>query len=256
MKKNEIIEKTEGIPFILKHQKDELYDFIITEKPNRILELGFAHGVSACVMAAALDEVHQRGLIDTIDSIPAKNWQNKVISIEDLSSKLGLSKYINIYREAKSYNWWLKKELENKRNNPRWLDYDFVFIDGSHNWTIDGFAFFLVEKLLRPGGWILFDDLGYSYSQMINIDGRRETAGVSHYDMSQDEIDAKSVGLIFELLVKEHERFENFSYSFSGYWGWAQKTKDAYAKEIRIIRKYSLYDDLVKLKNKIKRSFA
>jgi predicted O-methyltransferase YrrM len=44
-----------------------VYDFICEKRPKRILELGFAHGTSACYMAAALDEVGGDGRIVTID---------------------------------------------------------------------------------------------------------------------------------------------------------------------------------------------
>ena len=30
--------------------------------------------------------------------------------------------------------------------------YDFCYLDGAHDFTIDGMAVYLVEKLLRPAG--------------------------------------------------------------------------------------------------------
>ena len=40
-----------------------------------------------------------------------------------------------------------------------------MFLDGSHNFDIDGLAVVLAEKLLRPGGWLLLDDLDWTYEQ-------------------------------------------------------------------------------------------
>ena len=31
-----------------------------------------------------------------------------------------------------------------------------LLIDGPKHWITDGFAFFLVDKLLKEGGWIVF----------------------------------------------------------------------------------------------------
>lgn len=223
MKLDQALFLTEGIPFINEKKRCELYNFILEAEPTKVLELGFGHGTSACIIAAALEESNKNSQIDTIDIEPAKEWQDKLINIEKLSEKMGLGHMINIHREKKSYTWWLKKELFNRINDSNWKPYDFIFIDGAHNWTIDSSAFFLSEKLLRKNGWILFDDLKYTYSRMIEHDGRSATAGVSHYEMSKDEIEEPHVGLIFELLVCDHERFGEIRYSQDGDWGWAKK---------------------------------
>ena len=41
--------------------------------------------------------------------------------------------------------------------------FDFCYIDGTHDWYNDGFAFLLVDKLLKPGGMIIFDDYNWSF---------------------------------------------------------------------------------------------
>ena len=253
MKLQDILAHTRGIPFIDERKRAELYEFVLKEHPKRVLELGFAHGVSACVIAGALDELGEGGELDTVDILPAKAWQDKLISIEQLSDRMGLSRYIRVYREHKSYTWWLKKQIEHRQRDLSCSTglYDFIFIDGAHNWTIDSCAFFLCEKLLRQGGWMLFDDLTYTYRSMVELDGRVATAGVSHYDMSPDEISAPHVGLIFELLVRQHERFGEFRYSQSGDWGWAKKTGEAAAKVSKLVVQrpaYSLIDDLREFK--------
>lgn len=253
MKINEALKATKGIPFIEESKRIELYNFVLEYKPSKILELGFAHGVSACILAAALDELPNPSIIDTVDILPAKAWQDKLVSIDQLSSQMDLEKYIRIHREEKSHTWWLKKEIEESKQNKEWEPYDFIFIDGAHNWTIDSSAFFLCEKLLRTGGWILFDDLIYTYSHIIEKDGRSETAGVSHYDMSLDEKNEPPVGLIFELLVKDHERFGEIRYSQNKDWGWARKVSEKDAKTLRTIVQYSLFDDLNKFKSAVKR---
>ena len=91
-------------------------------------------------MAAALDELNS-GKITVVDLEKSKN-ENP--NIEDLLNISGLSKYVDIFREKNSYNWFLNKEIGNNmdNNNNCISKYDFVFIDGHKNWTIDGFAFF------------------------------------------------------------------------------------------------------------------
>ena len=72
---------------------------------------------------------------------------------------MGLGHRVTIHREINSYTWFLKKKIAGQSANGKCEPcYDFCFIDGAKNWTIDGLAFFLVDKLLKADGWILFDD--------------------------------------------------------------------------------------------------
>ena len=50
--------------------------------------------------------------------------------------------------------------------------YDFCFIDGAHTWDTDGFAFCLVDRMLRPGGWIIFDDLNWTHAHSPTLANR------------------------------------------------------------------------------------
>ena len=54
--------------------------------------------------------------------------------------------------------------------------FDLVYLDGAKNWTIDGLAVVLAERLLRPGGWLLMDDLHWTYG---DDPGREVTDGVT-----------------------------------------------------------------------------
>ena len=73
---------------------------------------------------------------------------------------------MTVVREFSSYTWWLKEQVQ-ARSDARATSsrrYDFVYLDGAKNWTIDGLAVVLIEKLLRPGGWLLMDDLHWTYA--------------------------------------------------------------------------------------------
>ena len=145
MKFDKISKLLHGIPYTSLSKGKNLYDVVIKNNLQNILELGFAHGVASCYMAAALDELNS-GKIIVVDLEKSKNEKP---NIEDLLNISGLSKYVDIFREKNSYNWFLNKEIGNNTddNNNCIPKYDFVFIDGPKNWTIDGFAFFLVDKL-------------------------------------------------------------------------------------------------------------
>ena len=99
--------------------------------------------------------------------------------------------------------------------------YDFCFIDGPKNWTIDGLAFFLVNKLLKNKAWILFDDYLWTHGKH---DGRESTDGITVRSLGNEELEEPHIKLIFELLVMQSGEFSNFKIQ-DNWWAWAQKSK-------------------------------
>jgi predicted O-methyltransferase YrrM len=206
-----------GIPHLGDAQARELYQFILREKPRRCLELGHAHGVSSAYIAAALDEVG--GHLDTVDLLSAAH---RSPNLETLLSKMGLSPLVKIHREVNSYTWFLKKKIASQSTGGECEPcYDFCFIDGAKNWTMDGLAFFLVDKLLKKDGWILFDDYNFTYEKYLK---RREVLdGITIRQLGPDERAEAHVELIYQLLVRQHPGYSNFIVQ-SNCWAWAQKT--------------------------------
>jgi hypothetical protein len=117
------------------------------------------------------------------------NWKGeKLISIdpwlEDArdayvdKSNVSQSKHERLYEDTKkrlapfgprSEIWRLTSVQAAERLEDRSID--FVYLDGAKNWTMDGLAFFLVDKLLNRDGWILFDDYSFTYDKYLK---RRE----------------------------------------------------------------------------------
>lgn len=126
-----------GIPHLGDVQAWELYRFVQHRKPAYCLELGHAHGVSSTYIAAALDEFG--GHLDTVDLVSAAE---RVPNLESLLACTRLSHRVTIHREVNSYTWFLKRKIASQSANGKCEPcYDFCFIDGAKNWTIDGLAF-------------------------------------------------------------------------------------------------------------------
>lgn len=203
-----------GVPFTSAERGREMYDHVLKMAPERCLELGFAHGVSLCYAAAALDELG-RGSIDAVDLVaPTRDP-----SAEQLLERCGLSKYVTLHREANSYTWWLKKKIErNSVDSVCRPEYDFCFIDGPKNWTIDGAAFFMADKLMKSGGTIVFDDYNYGYGSEDGI-----TDGITHRGLADDERTLPHIKAVFQLLVMQHPDYGAFEV-VNEQWAWARKT--------------------------------
>lgn len=128
--------------------------------------------------------------------------------------------------------------------------FDLCFLDGAHNFEIDCCAFFLVDKLLKPGGFIVFDDLNWSYSQSKNL---KNTDFVK--EMAEDERSIPHIKKLVELIVISHPHFGDFE--AIGDWFLTKKLTDEYgAKSSKAdFKKYqmqtSVYHDAKQLIKKI-----
>jgi predicted O-methyltransferase YrrM len=190
-----------GIPYTNTEKGRFFYDFILKHRPMRVLELGFAHGVSTCYQAAALQEYG--GKIDCVDleGVPFDP------DVETLAERLGLTDVITPHREASTYTWFLKKVIEAQTHDGVCEPlYDFIFIDGPKDWTVDGAAFFMADKLLKQDGWIMFDDYDWTYYG--HHPGRTE--GYVFKTLSQDELTKPQIEAVFRLLAMQHPDYSNF----------------------------------------------
>ena len=98
--------------------------------------------------------------------------------------------------------------------------FDFCYIDDNHSWSVTGLHFFLVEKLLKPGGYILFDDLKWTIAasrirrlkkQLADNPARfPPSMNTTGHDITEEQKETPQVGKVWELLVKQHQGFFNF----------------------------------------------
>lgn len=192
-------------------QAKYLEHFIKSKNLSNLLELGFAHGVSSCYLASILKDCGE-GHLTTIDLISASNRKP---NINELLTKLNLQEYVTVYYEYESYNWRLMHFIE-EFDKPV---FDFCYIDGAHDWNVDGFAFFLVDKLLKKGGWIIFDDMNWSFGSSPSMKNIPRVL-----NMPEDVKNTQHISKVFDVLVKPHPNYGNFEITDFG-WGIAQKVK-------------------------------
>src|SRR5678815_5342492 len=143
------------VPYMSVEQARRMTDFMKEHRLKDVLELGFYQGVSSCYIAGAAKEMG--GRLTTID---LTNARDRSPNITELLEACGLTDTVDVFFEQQGFNWRLMKMLDDGKG-PR---FDMVYLDGGHTWDVTGFAFFLVDRLLRPGGWLIFDDIDWSYA--------------------------------------------------------------------------------------------
>jgi predicted O-methyltransferase YrrM len=220
MEFDEIAAAVDGIPFMTPVLGRRVYEHIRRSQPKQALELGTAHGVGAAYIAAAL-HANGYGHLTTVDHGGAAYDP----SPEEVLARAGLGDRVTISRKHSSYNWFLKEQVQDASDGagncePR---YDFVYLDGSKNFNIDGLAVVLIEKLLRPDGWLLMDDLEWTYEHNPWI--APEENGRPLGPLSDSERREPHLLAVFELIVKQHPSFTRLVREDAWY-GWAQKRAD------------------------------
>ena len=214
---DEVFARLGTLPYMRLDQGRMFYDFIVANRLHIGLELGFFHGVSTAYLAGALQDLGSGNLI-TIDLTKAKEREP---NIEWVLEVTGLSHLVQVFYDPKSFNWRLMKLLE----EDRYESFDFCYIDGGHTWYDTGFAFCLVERLLKPGGWVVFDDLHHTYRGSNNS----EKPYVKR--MPEEEQTVPQVERVFELLVESNPYFGLFRRM--GRFGLAQKQLPVWSHEQR-----------------------
>ena len=203
-----------ALPYMTDKQAQRLQRLLHEHQLRNCLELGFFHGKSAAYTAAIVKPMG--GHLVAIDRLSAKALKP---NIEEVLQELDLLDTVDFYYEEVSYNWRLMEMLE---RTPRPV-FDFCYIDGGHTWERDGFAFCLAEKMLRSGGWILFDDIDHSFQKSYAGRGLIEPGGgvPKGAGLTQLEFSTQQIRKVWDLLVREHPGFHNFTEE--GRWGFAQK---------------------------------
>ncbi|MBW4576548.1 MAG: class I SAM-dependent methyltransferase [Aphanothece sp. CMT-3BRIN-NPC111] len=123
-----------------------LQDILAELKPKVTLEVGLAYGISALFICEELIKTPgSRHII--IDPYQTSAWKD--IGLHNLK-KAGYQKIIDFYNKPSHI---IIPNLED-----RGIKIDFAFIDGMHTFDHVLVDFFCIDKLLRVGGVIVFDD--------------------------------------------------------------------------------------------------
>ena len=187
---------------------EEIYRFVREHRFERCLELGFAHGVSSVWIGSAL-ESNGLGTLTSVDLLDAHQRQP---TAQETIERAELTDRVELLYEETSYTWYLHRMLRKQHRDGRIGPmFDFVFLDGAHTWDADGFAFLLVDRLLRPGGWVLLDDMDWT------LDKERFP------DVPPAQRELAQVQEIWDLLVLTDSSYDELR--TDGQWAWARKSQ-------------------------------
>jgi len=171
-------------------------NFIKKVQPKVYAEFGLSIGSTALEVSKILPEDAEMYIFD---------FHEKVQDVKQKLYNAGFNKvhaFGNSYKLRDSYNWSLMTILE-QHTKPI---FDYAFLDGMHTWETDGFAFLLIDKLLKPGGYIDFDDYNWTLAGS-------ETLGPRHFPLTaklytNEQIRTRSIKKIIDLLVRRNKNYK------------------------------------------------
>jgi predicted O-methyltransferase YrrM len=159
-------------------------------------EVGVYKGYTARAVARELGgegEIHLFDFADRLEPVVA------ALRAEGFANVVA---HANSRRLMDSYNWSLMRLL-GEREEPA---FDYVFLDGAHTWALDALAFCLVDRLMRPGGIVDFDDYAWT------LGGSPSMCPEAFPDVrrlyTDEQIGCRQVALVVDLLVRRDGRYE------------------------------------------------
>src|SRR5262249_49287090 len=173
----------------------ETIDFIKTTNCRMIAEIGIYKGHTSEYLAKYLNGQGELHLFD---------FEERVHEVKNRLHAAGYNNvvgYGNTHKTMDSYNWSLMRVLQ-KHAEPI---YDYVFLDGAHSWNLDALAFFLVDRLLKIGGYIDLDDYDWNLEYSPTMNPQVFPATERMY--TPEQIHERHIELIINLLVKRDPRY-------------------------------------------------
>ena len=184
-------------------QGEYITNLIKKYKSRDILELGTYHGVSTCYLASAAKT--NNGKVTTVDVPSSLDLKP---NINELIIKLSLDN-IEVISQKEGAAWFLKELIKNNKK------FDFIYLDAGHTWNCTGLLFFLSDKVLKPGGLMLFDDLDWTLNKAhpMTPDWAKK--------WTNDEKNSAQIGEVWDVLVKQSRNF--YQFTRWGSWGICRK---------------------------------
>jgi predicted O-methyltransferase YrrM len=126
----------------------ELLQRVIADlQPKVSLEIGLAYGVSTLFICEAIAALPDPGVHIILDPFQNGKWRG--VGLKNLE-RAGFGRLVEFHEE--------RSELALARFVAEGRRVDFAFIDGLHRYDQAFVEFYFVNRLLRPGGVVLFDD--------------------------------------------------------------------------------------------------
>lgn len=174
----------------------ETINFINRTECRHIAEIGILNGHTSMEFAKFLNGEGELHLFDYEDRV------RRVATTLEHAGFRNVRTFGSSYKILDSYNWSLAKLLD---RNPGSI-YDYVFLDGAHNWAVDALTAFLADRMLKIGGYLDFDDYDWTLLTSPSLNPRAFPLTRKLY--TAEQIASKQVKMIVDLVIRRDPRYQ------------------------------------------------
>lgn len=167
-----------------------------------VAEIGLGAGSTAVAACKLLDEKDCYYAFDFEDVV-----EELVYDLKKLPNiRCNIIGKGNTYKTYDSYNWNLCNLLLEMRNEEKEGLFDVVYLDGPHTLLHDGLACCLLKELLKKDGYIVFDDMNWSFADSPRHNPFIEPSIMDDY--TDEQIEACQVRIIVNTFMIHDKSFE------------------------------------------------
>lgn len=132
-----------------------------TPRPVDVAEIGIGYGATLLQILNLLSENDVYYCFDYQDTL-----QDLKSDLESgkFDFKCTINAFGNSHDEWDSYNWNLSSMIFDMRKKELRGIFDVVYLDGTHAFLYDGLAICMLKELIKTGGFLILDDLGWTFS--------------------------------------------------------------------------------------------
>lgn len=170
---------------------------------NSYAEIGIDKGITTMEVCKILNNGSSIYLFDTNEKC---NNVKKMIN-DTYGDKFKVYIYTSeVNKSRDNYNWHLA-DLYAKS-----IKFDYVYIDGSHDFTIDGLSYFITDLMLNKNGYIEFDDYHWTFSSCKTYLQPEIANNINHpqnldFRYSKEQQNIPHVKKIIDIFVKNNKSY-------------------------------------------------
>ena len=181
---------------------ERLYHLVLDQRPACVVEVGMAHGASTLAILTALEQSGGAGRLISIDPFQSSHWRGCGVAA--------------VRRAALDHRHQLIEEadyLALPALLAEGLTVDFAYIDGDHTFDYAFLDFWFLDRMLRVGGVVGFNDCAWrSVAKVIKfVKKYRRYAELPDMHTKAKSWAFRGKRLFWEVLLQRHWRDRYFN---------------------------------------------
>lgn len=151
-------------------------------------------------------------LLDKGDTLYIYDFEEKVLELKSDLESMTEAEIIavgNTDKRNDGYEWNLAKLLLQMRDNQIDGMFNIVYLDGAHSFIHDGITTVLLKELLKEDGYIIFDDVFWSYSTSPGLSKNE----ILKQQFTAEQWDMCHVGMVLDLFIRNDKNFSQIFFT-------------------------------------------